>query len=363
MKGKELPHLLIVYPNQFGYHTDSYMYCKYLRNEYSITYFCFDQGLKKNDLDGIRIKYVPYKSGRIVRLLRFYQLVINFTRHTKVDIIFTIQFKLCFLLAIFSRAKVKILDYRTGNLSLNPLLRKIGNCFLKIDSLFFRHITVISEGLLKILHLNRSRTLILPLGGDSISTQLHSFEILNLLYVGTLTSRNIYQTIAGLAIFLSKYPDIADSVSYSIIGFGTPEDETKIKETIDLYLMNNNVHFLGHIKFEDLTSHFNSSNIGVSYVPKTPYYDHQPVTKTFEYANSGLFTIATSTFENRQVITDENGILCEDTPEDFAIAIEKVYLSRHEINDLKIRSSLTDYLWIEIIRNILKPYLAKLLTE
>jgi hypothetical protein len=39
--------LLIVSFEQFGYHTDSYEYCRYLGDRFRITYLCPDQGLPR----------------------------------------------------------------------------------------------------------------------------------------------------------------------------------------------------------------------------------------------------------------------------------------------------------------------------
>jgi len=43
-----------------------------------------------------------------------------------------------------------------------------------------------------------------------------------------------------------------------------------------------------------------------------PYYDCQPATKTFEYILSGMVCIATSTYENKKLINNINGVLCND---------------------------------------------------
>jgi hypothetical protein len=355
------PKLLIVYPNQFGYHTDSYNYCIYLRDKFDVTYICFDQGFEKAYVERVDVIYLPYKDGRIKRLARFYYKTINFTKQNLTDIAFIVQFKFCFILGIFLKCKVKILDYRTGDLSPNHTLRRIKNSLMKFDSFFFEHITVISEGLRGILKLNRKKTLILPLGGEIISTKSHHFERLDLLYVGSLNGRKICETIEGIGLFLTRHNDFSSVLSYSIIGRGSPQEEQKILDTIELWNLSSVVQFIGHKRFGDLKPYFDSNNIGVSYLPKTPYYEHQPVTKTFEYANSGLFTIATSTFENCKVINQSNGILCDDTPESFAIAIEKLVYVRNEINEDEIRSSLKDFLWETIVIETLHPYFVQLL--
>lgn len=355
------PKILFCYANQFGYHKDSYKYCELLREDFSVTYYCFDQGFEKFFLDDINVIYQRYDTGKIRRLIHFYKGVIGYTKRNKVDIIFIIQFKFCFLIRLFAKSRIKILDFRTGNLRSKKIIRDFNNFILSFNSLFFKNITVISEGLRDLLYLNKHKTLILPLGGDEISNKHHNFNRLDLLYVGSLNLRNIHQTIQGVELFLNKREECKSIVSYSIIGFGSFDEEDKIRRTIEYSGMSGIVRFYGRIQNADLISFFDSCNIGVSYVPKTPYYNHQPVTKTFEYANSGLFTIATSTYENRKVITNCNGILCDDNPEAFALAIEEIYKNRQYIDEALIRSSLKNFRWDEIIKKTLKPYLEELL--
>ena len=34
--------IVIINKTQFGYHTDYYKYCEYLKDDYDITFLCFD---------------------------------------------------------------------------------------------------------------------------------------------------------------------------------------------------------------------------------------------------------------------------------------------------------------------------------
>lgn len=361
MTDKFKPQLLFVYPNQFGYHTDSYKYCEYLKDSFNISYICFDQGFPKMDLPDISVLYKPYNIWRVKRLIRFFYQIIVYTHNKPIDVLFVVQFKFCFLLGLFVRARVKILDYRTGDLSKNGIIRYMKNRIMWFDSLFSNHISSISGGLRDILNLNRTKTLILPLGGDEFSSKTHTFNDLDLLYVGSLNKRNIDQTIEGFSLFLERNKSLVSSLRYTIIGFGNNRDIDKIKRTIDKYKLAKNVTFIGRVKYSELAKYFDQCNIGVAYIPKKPYYEHQPATKTFEYINSGLFTIATNTYENRKIINEYNGILCDDSPEGFALSIETIYNKRDKINDSEIRASLKDFHWEKIINTILKPYLRALL--
>jgi glycosyltransferase involved in cell wall biosynthesis len=96
-------------------------------------------------------------------------------------------------------------------------------------------------------------------------------------------------------------------------------------------------------------------------VPITPYYDFQPVTKLYEYMLSGMPVIATNTHENRLVVNDDNGVLINDTPEDFCNGLAKICENRNSYNSLDIRKTVESYTWENIVNTILKPYLLKLL--
>jgi len=219
------------------------------------------------------VLYLPYNTGRIKRLFHFYSFLISFTWKEKIDILFTVQFKYCFIIGLLARARIKILDYRSGDLSSNVLRRKWNNISMRFDALFFSNISVISIGLRDILKLNKLKTLILPLGADIISGKQRSFERMDLLYVGTLSLRNIYQTIEGVELFLSKHPELLKLFSYTIIGFGSVEDEVNIKVLIKRLGLNDSVHFVGRKKYSDLRVYFDVCNIGITYVPITPYYE------------------------------------------------------------------------------------------
>ena len=349
--------LLFVYPNQFGYHTDTYKYCEYLQGIYNITYVCFDQGYDKLSIPGVKVIYCGYNVNKLYRLLSYFEVIISLSRENQFDIIFTVQFKYSFIIGLFGKSKLKILDIRTGDLSNNNIKRRIKNIFLRFDSMFFEKVTVISQGLSDILSLNIKKTTILPLGSDIISSADHSYDRLDLLYVGAIKIRNIHQTIEGLGLFLNNYNELRTKVSYTIVGFGPESDIKKLVGTIEKWSLQGVVKFLGRRKYTDLKEYFDKCNIGVSYIPVVPYYEHQPATKTFEYVLSGLYTIATGTIENRKVIAKSNGIICDDNPESFSLALEQVYINRLEINESNIRNSLIKFSWKEIITTHLIPVL------
>src|SRR5690554_7958487 len=180
-----------------------------------------------------------------------------------------------------------------------------------------------------------------------------SFDNLRLLYVGTLNGRNIDQTIKGLATYIEKHQDV--DIIYDIIGDG---NELKmLKELVNDLHLTKYIKLHGRIPHFKLKPFFDNSNIGVSYNLMTEYYEFQPPTKTFEYIMSEMPCISTRTSENIKLVTPENGILCDDTPESFANALEEVMLNKGKVNSKLIRESLVDYSWENIVKNTLKPIL------
>jgi glycosyltransferase involved in cell wall biosynthesis len=354
------PRLLFVYPNQFGYHTDSYKYCEYLQSTFDIIYICFDQGFDRLVLPGINVIYMPYSLGKIRRLLNFYSSLVILTWREKIDILFTIRFKYCFLIGIFARSRVKILDFRSGDLNSSIFKRTTYNILMRFDAIFFYNISVISVGLRRLLKLGE-HAMILPLGADIISHKIRSFNRLDMIYVGTLSLRNIEQTIEGVSDFLNQNPELLDLVSYNIIGFGTKEEVQSIKECIIRSGYINNIHFLGRKKYTDLVQYLDTCNIGISYVPITPYYEFQPVTKLFEYMLSGMPVVATNTHENRLIVNETNGVLITDNAEAFSSGLSKLYQNRNSYNSDQIRESVESYTWENIVNNTLKPYMLNLL--
>lgn len=355
------PKLLFVYPNQFGYHTDSYKYCEHLKDTFDISYICFDQGFERLTLSQVKVIYLPYNTGKVKRLTYFFSSLIRLTLKEKFEVLFTVQFKLCFIIGLFAKSKVKVLDYRSGDLSSSIFKRSLKNIFMRFDALFFRHITVISKGVRDLLFLSKNSTRILPLGADVISSKVRSFERLDLLYLGTLSLRNIDQTIEGIALFLDKNKELSDLFSYTIIGFGTKVEEEKINSIIGRMELSETVRFLGRKKYTDLPSYFDECNIGVTYVPQTSYYEYQPVTKLFEYMLSGMPVIATNTYENKLIVNNKNGVLINDSAEDFCNGLITLYNQRKSFNSLDIRKSVELYTWENIVNANLKPYLQKLM--
>ena len=348
--------ILIINKAQFGYFTDYYKYCEYLKDEYHVKYFCFDSGKKKLSMEGVDVTYISIRGHKIIRGIRFffYALLKSFMFR---GIIFINYFDNChYLKRILSRKKM-ILDIRTLSVKKDDNQRRISDSKLKKACTQFDFITIISQGLREKLELKSENSAILPLGSDVISTINKKFESLNLLYVGVLNNRNISQTIEGLSIFCKNHPHIK-TITYDVIGDGNEFEE--IKQLVKSLNLSGKVTLHGRIPHFELKPYFDKCNVGISYVPITDYYEYQPVTKSYEYILSGLYCIATSTYCNRQIISDENGVLIIDTPEAFAEAVYHIYEHRNSLNSKTIQSTLLNNTWDNIVNDYLIPLLKKI---
>ena len=350
--------ILFVNGNQFGYSSGHYYYCKYLKDKFEVEYLCYDRGYKKMLIDGVKVSYIPFSKNKIKRAINFIRISVSRSKELQPDSLFVVYFNFSFILALFCSAKLKILDIRTGSLAHSNIYRLLENTLIYVQTVFYPRVIILSESLRKRLHIRKEKTIIMPLGSEIYYSGIHDFGSMSLLYVGGL-ARKIYQTIEGIEIFLENYPEYKPYLTYTIVGYGSPMDEKKITDTILKCNLKSFISFEGFKNYEELAPYFQNHNFGVAYVPITKYFDIQPTTKIFEYALSGLFTIATDTYENRRIVNKTNGILCEDNPKSFAIALKTCFELRHTIYSETIRDSLKDNEWRILVQSQLYPFIFK----
>lgn len=351
----EKKKILIINKDPFGTLTDVYKWCYYLRDEYEVTLLCFDAaGLEKLIMEGVSVKYVSYKGSFAVRGIRYLIHSLWYLLFFKGNIL-VVYFEHCNLLKRLIPWKKMILDIRTLSVNPYPARRKASDDTLIKSCKVYDLVTVISEGVKEKIGNVGKTVKILPLGADCIANKEKDYSLIKLIYVGTFSGRNLDKTIKGVACFSRKHPDVA--LTYNIIGSGYRNELEEYKKIIEELGLASKVILRGRIPHYLLSTYFDDANIGVSFVPITEYYNHQPPTKTFEYALSGLFTIATDTSENQKIITSENGILIQDTVEDFAQALEFVYEKKHLFNEQAIRDSLKESTWSNVVNRYLKSVL------
>lgn len=342
--------ILFINNNQFGYSTDYFKYCEYLKNRYDITYLCFDKNMERVELENVNIKYVSYSGNKIIRGIRFYIYVLITIFFFK-GFIFISYFPGFEYIKILLPWKRMHIDIRTLSVNKDEKKRKLQDSKIKKTVKIYDSVSAVSKGVINKMK-STKKIYLLPLGADIISESDKKFDSMHLIYVGTLVGRDIIKTVKAVDLFVKKHKDI--TLRYDIIGVGEYENDI-----INKYIKNHNLSEIvithGRVQHGKLKPYFDKSNIGVSFIPITDYYDCQPPTKTFEYAFSGLYTIATKTSANMEIITNDNGVLINDTIQDFCASLEYIMEHKHTFSSKLIRSSVDGFSWKNIIENYLVP--------
>lgn len=348
--------LLILNRAQFGYHWPMYCYCKWGQTDLQITYQGFDAGQPKLASDGVEVHYVPRSRSLVWRYLRFLGSCLA-ECGKDYDTILVRYFPGCSLLRLRHPRRQFVLDIRTGSVASNPLNRWWKDSLLRLESLAFRHLTILSASLARKLGLVRAH--LLPLGADPVETSAKDFSALRLLYVGTFHGRRLEDTLAGFHRFYREMGQ-AVTATYDLVGDGPGGERDRWQAWVKDHGLEGVVSLPGFVRHGELGGYYERCNVGVSYVPINRIYDCQPPTKTFEYLLAGLPVIATNTSENAAVITAQNGLLIEDTPAAFYEALKKLVSLRDVYSSDGIRREARKHSWEAIVRSNLVPYLNSL---
>jgi len=207
--------------------------------------------------------------------------------------------------------------------------------------LFKNYLTADSSRLKKIYDLKKRNCKIIKIGMCEYGN-LDSLIIdkPRLIYIGTLDSRKIDIVVNGVAVFLKKY---GIPLEFNIIGSGKLNVVNVINNTIEERNLTTIIKYHGFKSNQEVSKFISISNIGVSFVPMLKKYEGVPITKTIEYMLSGLPVIGTSNSFNRNIITEENGILCEDNAESFAKSLYVMWLKISQYNCNIIKASVDEY--------------------
>jgi len=359
-RGAAQRQLLVVSFEQFGYHTDSYEYCRYLGQRFRITYLCPDQGLPRKNVAGVEVLYrerPPFGKVELGLLIEGNRLL----RCRHFDVVFLRRTKFSFLLRLRHWRTPMVLDIRSGSIEESWLRRTIENGLLRANSAFFSNITVISTGLAQQLGLSR-RAHVLPLGADRqpVAAEPCRNE-LRLVYVGTFKNRRLERTVEGLGEFFRRGA-AGLPVCYTLVGFGSEEERTAIRSAAVAMGLGDRVQLRGRVDREDLPAMFAEHNIGVAFTPQVPWFEHQPSTKVFEYLQNGLLCIATDNEANREVISPTSGVLVSDTAEGFRIGLEEAVAKLRDWSPEENAESVCSHTWETIVIENLAPYLEAIST-
>jgi len=346
------PRLIIVSPRQYGYQTDYLKYVEYLPEKYRVVFLCLDQGENRFACNNAEIRYI--KAGNKFTSYLFFLIysVLYIAFHS--GKVMTTNFKGCRHLKRILFWRKMVVNIRTVSVDKNIEIAKANNLRIRKDVLPFDRIIMISKGGAEQLNLPMSKVDIVGLGADVISDTPKTYDQLRLLYVGTLNNRDIIKTVRGFHRYLVESKD--DVATYDIIGDG--EELQQIVEYVAKNHLEDQIHIHGRKRYDELRPFFDQCNIGVSFVPITEAYKYQPPTKTFEYMNSGLFTIATRNQVHIDTVPVGSGILIQDSADDFGRALSSIKTT--DIDDRIVRQGGMPYLWRTIVLNELVSSIEKL---
>ena len=347
--------LLLVTRDQFGYHVDPYAYAQELTRHFDVTYFCWDYERPRVQAPGVRVIYSSRAGNLAVRNVRFLCELRALLPKYDVSLLFYFTGVSLTLPGLGKRVKDRIVcDVRTGSVGHGAVYRSVYNAVLKAEMKAFRYRSFISESLGKSLGFKQFQ--VLPLGASVTTGGPRSYDSLHLLYVGTLASRNVEESVVGFGIFHQQH-GAEVPCRYTIIGSGSAADEQKIRAAIDRYDLRGIVDMTGFIQRDQVGPYLCRANVGVSYVPITDYYNFQPVTKTYEYFLAGLPVIATATHEHKLIVEPHNGVLIKSTPESFAEGLEKIRRRHEDFYATNIRERAAHFSYAHIVDTRLAIYL------
>lgn len=222
----------------------------------------------------------------------------------------------------------------------------------------YKHFLIATPQMQDLFGLQHKKCYVRRWGMKPLTQKNKSFSTLKLLYIGVISGRRVHETIGGLKLFMDKHSDV--EVAYSIIGRGKEEDVQLLNRAIADYQLSEVVTYHGYLPDSDIGAFFEECNVGVSYVPITPYYTDVIVTKTVEYLLSGLAVIATNTNKNREDINDANGVLIEDSPIGFAQGLENICANLNSYDSEVIRASAKRWNLEDNVRDNLVPLFKEL---
>lgn len=350
--------LLIITDDPLGYQSDYYNWCLYLNKDYEICYLSFDAELPIITVENVLQIKVTRSHSIIKNTIKYLDAVKNILEKNQfTNIIVTNSQQSIFIYPFLRKQKV-IFDIRTVAVMNSFIKRYIYNINWFICTRVYDFSTIITDETAKFYKVFKKKYGIVPVGANIISETNKQFENIKLLYIGVIRT-NLVDTVLGFAKFSEEHPN----ATYHIIGFNDPsvkyDTVNKLLEVIKETKMDEKVFYLGRKTHKECKNYFDKCNVGVSYIPVTPYFNFQPPTKNFEYLLSGLACIATSTFANQNIINHDNGILIEEGSNNFYKGLKQLYENRFNFESNNIRNSQTNYLWKNIVINKLKPILIK----
>lgn len=277
------------------------------------------------------------------------------------DVVLVYSSMFAFIIPFMAPGFKYILQLFTTNVSPSKVRNILWDAWGKIIMLPYNSFFIQTPELVDMYKLKANECHIVKWGMKPLSNNTKEFSVINMLYIGTLNFRRVHETVAGLKLFLMKHPDA--KVHYSIIGKGNEEHVRLLKEEIEKNSLEGIVEYHGYLPNDSIKPFFEECNVGVSYVPITPYYTDVIVTKTIEYLLSGMVVVATNTNKNQEVITSYNGVLTPDSVNGFADGLESLFIQLGSYDSKVIAEDAKEWTVEYQIENSIVPILMNIASK
>ncbi len=330
----------VIWLNGWIHHTDCNI-DKYITKNHKI--IVFNQGVK-----------LKKRGGGFIDEIKFVFLVIRHLKNYSPDLVIIHSHRMAFLYPILYKSTQYVLQLFIQLKHKQAFIRMMWKIIDWLNNRFYDTFFVLSEPLIESFNIKKGRIYVTNWSFYSMSDTLKKFDDVKLLYVGVLSERRIHETITGLKTFIEQYGRYT-KIKYDIIGQGNNQEIQMINDTIANNDLSSVVKYHGYLSDEKVIEFFNTSNIGVSYVPINKYYTNNPVFKTHEYLLSGLAVIATDTNENRKLINCDNGVLVQDNPFSFTQGLIRILKNLKNYNSEIIRNTVKQHSVIYHVKHKLVP--------
>lgn len=319
-------------------------------------------------LDGVRVHRIPIASiGRLsLDRFRFLLQAARVLRREHVDLVHVYAFVGAGLLPLFCAGQRPTWLYDCQTSAIKPPLIGLQNWLIRVESYPFDAVTVLSEGIRRIVFGRRRRVeAIVPLGADfdrfqpcppdpALRMELGISETdIVLTYCGSVDhNRKLHKLVDAFAVAACA----DDNLRLLLIGDGSELPD--LKEQARKLGLQDRVTFTGFIDYREIPRYLSVTTIALAFISMDECFEHQPPTKTVEYLAQGLPVLATSTAGNRTFVRDgENGVLCGDTPALYGQAM--LDLARDPALRARLaacaRRSVEGFGWAEIVRRQVIP--------
>jgi len=256
---------------------------------------------------------------------------------------------------LFRQSKFLIQTF-TPSVDKNKFKRFFLDYIISLNFKLYKNIVGNVERNIKAYRLKPSQIVSSNIGVYDYSLSEKNFEFLKLLYIGTLNTREVWKTVEGLALFVKR--NLSVKITYDIIGKGNSAEVKKIIDLIEANNLKNIVYLHGYLSTEEVQKFFDKCNVGISYVPITNRYGFKS-TKTLEYLIAGMPVIVTNGGTRNDLVDVTNGVLIDDTPEDFSDGLERLWMNRHSYKPNEIREKYEH----ETLENTIKNDYAKVISN